>query len=60
MPVGVRKSPVMRISSVVVGLLLLAAPAAGGDITYASPQVAFEQGLGAYKAGYYEIAIPAL
>jgi uncharacterized protein len=52
----------MRISSVVAGLLLLAAPvgAAGGDITYASPQVAFEQGLGAYKMGYYEIAIPAL
>jgi uncharacterized protein len=51
----------MRISSVLVGLLVLAAPAAAaGGITYASPQVAFEQGLGAYKAGYYEIAIPAL
>ena len=27
---------------------------------YASAQAAFEQGLGAYKSGYYEIAIPAL
>jgi hypothetical protein len=27
---------------------------------YFSEQSAFEQGLGAYKAGYYEIAIPAL
>jgi len=35
-------------------------PSALGGVSYASPQVAFEQGLGAYKAGYYEIAIPAL
>ena len=33
---------------------------AGEGVRYASPQAAFEQGLGAYKAGYYEIAIPAL
>jgi uncharacterized protein len=33
---------------------------AGGSVKYASPQAAFEQGLGAYKSGYYEIAIPAL
>jgi exopolysaccharide production negative regulator len=33
---------------------------AGGGVKYASPQAAFEQGLGAYKSGYYEIAIPAL
>ena len=31
-----------------------------GGVKYASPQAAFEQGLGAYKSGYYEIAIPAL
>jgi hypothetical protein len=30
------------------------------QLGYASAQVAFELGLGAYKAGYYEIAIPAL
>jgi TPR repeat protein len=33
---------------------------AGGGVKYTSPQAAFEQGLGAYKSGYYEIAIPAL
>jgi hypothetical protein len=31
-----------------------------GGVKYASPQAAFEQGLGAYKSGYYEIAVPAL
>lgn len=36
------------------------AMAAGGTVKYASPEAAFEQGLGAYKSGYYEIAIPAL
>ena len=34
--------------------------AAAGGVKYTSPQAAFEQGLGAYKSGYYEIAIPAL
>ncbi len=33
---------------------------AAGESRYASPEAAFDQGLGAYKAGYYEIAIPAL
>ena len=54
----------MRISSGVVAALAIAAAGvawAGGDgVKYASPQAAFEQGLGAYKSGYYEIAIPAL
>jgi len=54
----------MRIfSGVLVALLIAGAGAvcAGdGQVRYASPQAAFEQGLGAYKAGYYEIAIPAL
>jgi len=52
----------MRLSSALAGIvLLLAAHAqAAGKITYTSPQVAFEQGLGAYKSGYFEIAIPAL
>ena len=50
------------ISGVLVAALIAAAGAAsaGEDaVRYASPQAAFEQGLGAYKAGYYEIAIPA-
>ena len=54
----------MRISSGVAGggSLIAVAGAAGGaaGVKYASPQAAFEQGLGAYKSGYYEIAIPAL
>jgi TPR repeat protein len=53
----------MRISSGVVAALAIAAAGvawAGESVKYASPQAAFEQGLGAYKSGYYEIAIPAL
>jgi TPR repeat protein len=50
----------MRISGALAAFLWVATPAAFGGVSYASPQVAFEQGLGAYKAGYYEIAIPAL
>jgi uncharacterized protein len=52
----------MRIFSGIVAAFLLAATgaAAGGGVKYATPQAAFEQGLGAYKSGYYEIAIPAL
>lgn len=33
---------------------------AGGVVTFASPQVAFEQGLNAYRTRHFEIAIPAL
>jgi TPR repeat protein len=40
--------------------IVCASQALAGGVKYASPQAAFEQGLGAYKAGYYEIAIPAL
>jgi hypothetical protein len=54
----------MRISSGILAAALIAlagaAYAGGGGVKYASPQLAFEQGLGAYKSGYYEIAIPAL
>jgi TPR repeat protein len=54
----------MRISSgLIAAFLLFATAAAAGSnkaISYASPRLAFEQGLGAYKSGYYEIAIPAL
>jgi TPR repeat protein len=53
----------MRIFKAVVAALAIAAAGAawaGDGVKYASPQAAFEQGLGAYKSGYYEIAIPAL
>ena len=64
MQAGERKLFAMRISrGLVAALLILAAAgpaAAQGGVKYASPQAAFEQGLGAYKSGYYEIAIPAL
>jgi len=33
---------------------------AGESVKYATPQAAFDQGIGAYRSGYYEIAIPAL
>src|SRR5262245_52235928 len=62
---GERKWIAMRIfSGILVAALIAAggahAASAGGGVKYASPQAAFEQGLGAYKSGYYEIAIPAL
>ena len=60
---GARKLFAMRISSGIVAAFAIAAAGAawaGGSVKYASPQAAFEQGLGAYKSGYYEIAIPAL
>jgi uncharacterized protein len=48
-------------SGLLTALLIAVAGAAyAGDVKYASPEAAFEQGLGAYKAGYYEIAVPAL
>lgn len=54
----------MRIYSGVLAAFLIAVgsavAAAAGGVKYASPEAAFEQGLGAYKSGYYEIAIPAL
>jgi TPR repeat protein len=55
----------MRISSGIVLAALLAGAAtagmaAAGEARFDSPQAAFEQGLGAYKSGYYDVAIPAL
>ena len=51
-------------SGVLLAALMIGAAATGmaaaGGVKYTSPQAAFEQGLGAYKSGYYEIAIPAL
>ncbi len=37
-----------------------AGPAAAADVAFASPSAAVEQGIGAYKAGHYQIAEPAL
>jgi tetratricopeptide (TPR) repeat protein len=42
------------------GLLQAPAHAQGRDLKFASAQAAYEQGLNAYKNGFYEIAIPAL
>ena len=53
----------MRTFSGLLAAMVIAAAgaaSAGEAVKYASPRAAFEQGLGAYKAGYYEMAIPAL
>src|SRR5438876_5908708 len=64
MPAERRKLFAMRTFSGALAALVICGAAAqalaGGAVKYASPQAAFEQGLGAYKSGYYEIAIPAL
>jgi len=62
MRAGERKLFAMRtFNAALLALVLTAAgAAAAGGVKYSSPRAAFEQGLGAYKAGYYEIAIPAL
>src|SRR2546423_2771564 len=60
---GEQKLLAMRIFSGALAAALMVASGAAlaaGGVKYASPQAAFEQGLGAYKSGYYEIAIPAL
>ena len=41
------------------GFRPLIASADARDVSFANPRVAFDQGLGAYRNGYYEIAIPA-
>lgn len=56
----------MRTSRTLIAVALVSlclgtgASAAGGDVKYASPEAAFEQGIGAFRSGYYEVAIPAL
>ena len=64
MQAGELKLFAMRTFSAAFAALAMAAVTtaamAGQGVKYASPQAAFEQGIGAYKAGYYEIAIPAL
>ena len=55
------KLPIFKLIAVALLLAVAASGASARDgIKYPSAQAAFEQGLGAYKAGYYEIAIPAL
>lgn len=56
----------MRMSRALVTAVVLAvclgtagAASAAGQVRYASPAAAFDQGLGAYKSGYFEMAIPA-
>jgi len=61
MRVGERKLAVIRIISAASALLLAGGIAAAGEaVRYKSAELAFEQGLGAYKSGYYEMAVPAL
>lgn len=50
----------LLLAGAAAGLVASGASAKDGGVKYASPRDAFEQGLGAYKSGYYEIAIPAL
>jgi TPR repeat protein len=52
----------MRIFSGILAAFAIATAGAAyaAGVKYASPEAAFEQGLGAYRSGYYEIAIPAL
>jgi uncharacterized protein len=64
MRVGGRTLSVMwKLSAAAAALFLagaLGGAAAGEVVKYKSPELAFEQGLGAYKSGFYEMAIPAL
>ena len=61
-----QKLSVARLSQAIAGLALAAAlistpaAAAGRGVTFTSPQAAYEQGIGALKAGRFEIALPAL
>ena len=63
MRAGERTLVVKRIFCAAVAALLLAGvttgAAAGDAVKYKSPEIAFDQGLGAYKSGYFEMAIPA-
>src|SRR5262245_14389044 len=64
MRAGERKLSVMRKFSGAAAALLLAGAMttamAGDAVRLKSAELAFEQGLGAYKSGYFELAIPAL
>jgi TPR repeat protein len=66
-PAAKRKLSVMRIAKPFGTLALLLALACGSagpvsarDTTFVSAASALEQGIGAYKAGHYQIAVPAL
>jgi TPR repeat protein len=64
MRVGGESLSVMRKFSGAAAALWLAGAlggaTAGEAVKYKSPELAFEQGLGAYKSGFYEMAVPAL
>lgn len=52
-----------RLGRIAVYLLLalgVQGQAAARDVTFVSPEAALEQGLGAYRAGQYRLAVPAL
>jgi hypothetical protein len=49
-----------RLGALMVCLALAAGPAHARDLNFVSPEAALEQGLGAYRAGHYRLAIPAL
>jgi hypothetical protein len=64
---GISKSSAGRMLKSLGALALLVtlafgapAPVAASGVTFASPSAALEQGIGAYKAGHYQIAEPAL
>lgn len=52
----------LRIGALVATVMTAAASGghAQSGISFVSPQAAYDQGLGAYRAGYYQIALPAL
>jgi exopolysaccharide production negative regulator len=64
MRVEERKLLATRISSALIAatciVLLTTGAVAAGPGKYDSPQAAFEYGLSAYKAGQYDVAVPAL
>jgi uncharacterized protein len=46
--------------AIVAAALAVATPAIAREPQFVSPEAAFAHGLGAYKGGYYELAVPAL
>ncbi len=59
MPIS-RHTSLLAIAALAATLAVAGPAAAADEVKFATPQAAFEQGLGAYKSGYFEIARPAL
>lgn len=55
-----RSSRLLGLALAVTLTLAPAALGAGGTVTFKSAEVAYQQGMSAYRSGYYEHAIPAL